>query len=212
MTYTSAVGAPSYQYTPAQTQGVYQTQATAVNPAYQQQDAYQARYQYNPGNAVQAPQEEYKVINKSDLMLGAAGAVGGFFLAGMIGVSGPIGALILGIALLGLSAGIRGIKHMSQKKQQQQMTQAVHPGFQQQQQYYQYPGQQYSGQSNSNSAYTPAMQQYNYQPQTTQAPAYQANYTQQQGYPQQQAYAQRPVSSNGNTWGDSAWEKFLSWL
>lgn len=204
MTNISSVGAPAYNYTPAQTQAAYQATPTAATTAYQQADMYQARYQASPVQATQQ-QEPYSVINKTDMMLGAGGAVAGFFLAGMIGVSGPIGALIVGLVILGLSAGVRGIKHMSQKKQQQQMTQAVHPGFQQQT--YQYPQQAYQPQSYQPTSYTPTQQNYQY-PQQAQAAVPQQSMQYAQNY---QNYGQQR-SASGNVWGDSAWEKFLSWL
>ena len=214
MTYTSSVGAPNYNYSPMQTQSAYQATAVApTNSAYQQQDVYRPQQPQQSYAAGQQNAEPYAVVNKTDFMLGAAGAIGGFFLAGMVGLSGPIGALILGVALLGLSAGVRAIKHNSQQKQQQQVQQAVHPGFQQQQ--YQYPGQN-TNQSYQPSSYTPS-QQSNYQAQYPQAAAPQQNmqyaqnyqnYAGQQGVPQ----TGMPTSASGQTWGDSAWEKFLSWL
>jgi hypothetical protein len=68
-----------------------------------------------------APEKPYEYVSQKDVAFGIAGAAAGYFLLPMLfAVSGPIGALIAGVVLLGLSAGIRGIKHMSEKKQQQQ--------------------------------------------------------------------------------------------
>ena len=93
-----------------------------------------------PVPATAPKKDNYSVINKTDLMLGAAGAVGGFFLAGIIGVTGPIGALILGLALLGMSAITRAVSNSSEKKKQQQGQQPVQgmpqaPNYPQQAQY-----------------------------------------------------------------------------
>lgn len=68
----------------------------------------------------QAPKQEYQYIAQKDVAFGILGAAGGFFLAPMIGLTGPIGALILGIALLGISAASRAIQHSKAQKQQQQ--------------------------------------------------------------------------------------------
>ena len=211
MTTTSSVGAPGY-YPTYQTQAPAQTYGPAPTQAYGN-DAYQARYAPQPGMAG-APQEEpYAIINKTDMMLGVAGAVGGFFLAGMIGLTGPIGALIFGIALLGLSAGIRGIKHMSEKKDQQQM-QAVHPGFQQPQYQPQTQYQNYYSPQQTSMAPTQQPGAYNYPPQA--APQMQ-NMQYAQQYQQYQQPAGAPGAAPGAYPGaypqqQSMWDKFLSWL
>lgn len=202
--YTSAAGAANYpSYYPTQATGQAQVVTPTAPGAYAQTDNYQARYQQQPMQAAQ-PKEEYSIINKTDVAFGVAGAVGGFFLAGMVGLTGPIGALILGIALLGLSAGMRAVKHNKEQKQQQQMPQAVHPGFQQQ---YQYPAQGYQSYSGAPSSYTPGMQQQ------------QSYYSNPQAAPQmpmQQPYAQQPYGQQqpGAAYPRqmSAWDKFLSWL
>lgn len=221
MSYTSTVGAPNYpQMMPQGAQPTYQTPAAApvsgptyMTDAYRSKLAQQAPMGTVPATA--AKKDNYKVINGTDLMVGAAGAVGGFFLAGIIGVTGPIGALILGLALLGMSAGIRAIKHSSDKKKQQQTPQAVHPGFQQnyQAQYQnQYPNQQAGMAPNQRAP------QYAYPQQAPQVPAsnmaYQQAYQQYQPQPGQQMAAQPPGAypQQYATQNKSMWDKFLSWL
>lgn len=218
MSNIQSVGAPAYPQMPAGAQPMYQTQAAApvTGPTYAT-DAYRARLQQQAppvaAAAAPAPKDDYKPINTTDIMLGGAGAVGGFFLAGMVGLSGPIGALILGIALLGLSAGIRAIKHKSDQKQQQTQMQAVHPGFQQAQPQYQnyYAPQQGMPQQ---------PQQYAY-PQQAAAPMPQQNMQYAQSYQQYQPRpgqpAQAPMPAQGAYPGaypqqQSMWDKFLSWL
>lgn len=74
-----------------------------------------------PVPAAPTQEKPYEYVNQKDVAFGIAGAAAGYFLLPMVcSVTGPIGALIAGLVLLGLSAGIRGIKHMSEKKQQQQ--------------------------------------------------------------------------------------------
>ena len=193
------------------------TQITGVSPQYYQPQAgsvaqqqpymapqqvgYQAdqtqfRYQA-PGSPQAAPKaESFKILDSSDLKMGIAGAVGGFLLAGMVGLTGPVGALILGIALLAVSMGTRALKHSQQKKAQAQMQpnqnyQAPRPvQFSQQAPAYQY---QY---------------QYQQQPMPTQAYNPQAAPTQNMNY--QQGPAGYPSTNQG--WGSNMWEKFLSWL
>lgn len=190
MTYTNSVGAPQAYYPTYQAQAPVQTYGAAPTQAYGA-DAYQARYAPQPMGAAPQQKEPYAVLNKTDMMLGVGGAVAGFFLAGMIGLTGPIGALIFGLGLMALSAGVRGIKHMSEKNQQQQQMQAVHPGFQQNYQAYQPAYQNYYGPNQTSMAPTqPGSPQYQY-PQ---------GYSQQGAYPG--AYPQQK----------SMWDKFLSWL
>lgn len=206
MTYVSS--APGAAYYPQTAAPQYAQAAAPVSApsAYGQGDRYQPVYAQSYGVPMQQAQETYSPINKQDLMLGVGGAVGGFFLAGLVGLSGPIGALILGVALLAISAGGRAIKHNSQKKQQEQMMQAqqmpqVHPGFQQS-----YAGPAYSQQQIS---FAPQQQTgpSAYMPQQPQVPMMQQPY--QQGYPQQQPqgapYGQPPQQ-------ESFWSKLLRWL
>lgn len=196
MTNTSSVGGPSYAQMPYQTQAPTQTYGVAPTQQGYQADGYQARqYQQAPMQAA-APKEEYQVINKTDVAFGIAGAVGGYFLAGMVGLTGPIGALIAGLVLLGLSAGIRGIKHMSDKKQQQQPMQAVHPGFQQQ---YNYQPQY---QNSYNTSMAPQQQQQQYYAPQQPVPQMPNNMQYAQSYQQYQQPQQQK----------SLWDKFLSWL
>lgn len=201
MTYVSST--PGAAYYPQTTGPAYTQAAAPVSaPAAYTQDRYQPVYAQSYGMPMQQAQESYSPINKQDLMLGAAGAVGGFFLAGLIGLSGPIGALILGVALLAISAGGRAIKHNGQKKQQQQMQQPhqmpqVQTGFQQP-----YAGPAYTQQQISFSPQQPSPYAY---PAQQQAPMMQQPYR--QGYPQQQAgYNPQPQQSEG------FWSKLLRWL
>lgn len=99
--------------------------------------AYGAPDSYRPGmpptgpGMVGAPgkpvsnQPPYEYVAKKDVAFGILGAVGGYFAAGLVGLSGPIGAIILGLALLGMSAITRAVQHNSAKKQQQQGQQPV---------------------------------------------------------------------------------------
>lgn len=111
-----------------------------------------------PGS-VAPPEPEVEYVSKKDVAFGLLGAGAGYFLAPMIGLTGPIGAIILGIALLGISAAGRAMKRSSAKKQQQQMQ----PPPQQMPQPPQYPNPQQHYQN-----------QYNYQmdPNTMQDPRY----------------------------------------
>lgn len=201
MTYVSS--APGAAYYPQTAAPQYAQAAAPVSApsAYGQGDRYQPVYAQSYGVPMQQAQETYSPINKQDLMLGVGGAVGGFFLAGLVGLSGPIGALILGVALLAISAAGRAIKHNSQKKQQQQMMQQqqmpqVHSGFQQP-----YAGPAYSQQQIS---FAPQQGPSAYPPQRPQAPMMQQPY--QQGYPQQQSpYGQPPQQ-------ESFFSKLLRWL
>ncbi len=198
------------------------TQITGVNPQYYQpqvgpvaapQTSYapqqmgyqadQAQFRYQQGPPNQAPkQESFKLLDSGDLKMGIAGAVGGFFLAGLIGLSGPIGALILGVALLAVSMGSRAMKHNKQKKAQAQT----------QQPQYQQPRPVQFSQQQSGQSY---QYNYQYQQQPMQSQPYQysqaapqQNMNSQQNYQQgQQGYA-----GGNNTWGSNMWEKFLSWL
>lgn len=92
-------------------------------------NAYGAPDTYRPGMPAQRPlmgpngqpvaqEPPYEYIAQKDVAFGIAGAIGGFFLAGLVGLSGPIGALILGFGLLAMSAATRAIKHNSDKNQQ----------------------------------------------------------------------------------------------
>lgn len=92
--------------------------------------AYGAADAYRPGmpptgptavgpNGQPVQSKPYEYIAQKDVAFGIAGAIGGFFLAGLVGLSGPIGALILGLGLLAVSAVTRAIKHKSDEKQQQ---------------------------------------------------------------------------------------------
>lgn len=93
--------------------------------------AYGAPDMYRPGMPPTGPamgpggarpvaaEKPYEYVAQKDVAFGILGAVGGYFAAGLIGVSGPIGALILGIALLGMSAITRAVQHSKQKEQQQ---------------------------------------------------------------------------------------------
>jgi len=65
------------------------------------------------------PPVEY--VSKKDVAFGLLGAVGGYFAAGMLGLTGPIGALVVGLALLGISAVGRGVKRAQAKKAAKQM-------------------------------------------------------------------------------------------
>lgn len=216
---TPAVGAPAYSSYAApmqQSAPAQQTYSTTGQSALAQTDNYQFRQHAQPQQFA-AQDDNYSVINKTDLMLGAAGAVGGFFAAGLIGLSGPIGALILGVALLGISAGVRAIKHKSNKKQQQQaMQQQMQPvQFNRPQQMYQYPGQQQS------QHYIPQQQapQYQYPQQQQHVPQYQpAQYAPQPGqrpHPGQQPHpGQMPPGYQPGQpqQQQSMWDKILSWL
>lgn len=110
--------------------------------------AYGAADTYRPGMPATAPalgpngqpvqqQKPYEYIAQKDVAFGIAGAVGGFFLAGLVGLSGPIGALILGLGLLAVSAVTRAIQHKKDEKQQQQPVQGMPkpPVYPQQQMY-----------------------------------------------------------------------------
>jgi len=207
MTAISSVNPAAYypqSYAPTHTQA----SAPVAPSAYGQADYYQPQYHQQPYGAPAAQAEKpYSIINKQDLMLGAAGAVGGFFLAGMVGLTGPIGALILGIALLGISAAARGVKHMSQKKQQQQQLQqqAVHPGFQQP--YHQpqhYAGPAYSQQQTS---FAPQQQGAAYQYPARQAAPPMMQQPYQQGYPQPGHPGYPPQQQQPGFWA-----KLLRWL
>lgn len=226
MSYTSTVAAPAQYPQQMMPQGgpqaTYQSgpAAPVSGPTYMS-DAYRSKLtQQAPVGAVPATapkKDNYSVINKTDLMLGAAGAVGGFFLAGIIGVTGPIGALILGLALLGMSAGVRAIKHNSDKKQQQQQPQAMQPGFQQ----YNYQQPQFQNQYPQTSM-APNQQvapQYINPAQAPQVPAsnmaYQQAYQQyppQQGQVAGQPQVAYPQQYAGVQQNQSMWDKFLSWL
>ncbi|PKL75384.1 MAG: hypothetical protein CVV27_15660 [Candidatus Melainabacteria bacterium HGW-Melainabacteria-1] len=76
-----------------------------------------------PGGQPVAGEKPYEYVAQKDVAFGILGAVGGYFAAGLIGLSGPIGALILGITLLGLSAITRAVKHNQDKKAAQQAAQ-----------------------------------------------------------------------------------------
>lgn len=69
----------------------------------------------SPGQNTQAPVE---YVSKKDVAFGLLGAVGGFFGAGLIGLSGPVGAIILGIALLAMSSITRAVSRNKAAKQQ----------------------------------------------------------------------------------------------
>ena len=118
-----------------------------------------------PGAPTAQPQDNYEYVSKKDVAFGALGAGAGFFLGPMIGLSGPIGAIILGIAILAISSVGRAISHnKAQKQAQQPPNQMPHPP--------QYPNpQMQQGQQFQN--------QYNYQmdPNQMQDPRYR--------YPQQ---------------------------
>ncbi|HEY9839896.1 MAG: hypothetical protein ACAI44_33655 [Candidatus Sericytochromatia bacterium] len=99
--------------------------------------AYGAPDQYRPGMPPRAPmgpngqpmaqEPPYEYVASKDVAFGIAGAVGGYFLAGLVGLSGPVGAIILGIALLGISAIVRAVNHSSQKKKQEEAAQQGMP-------------------------------------------------------------------------------------
>ena len=212
MSYTTSVGAPQYAQMNQPVQAPMQAPAAAPTsgPTYAT-DAYRTQLA-QPQRQMQAaapvqPKSDYKVISGTDVAIGAAGAVGGFFLAGMIGLSGPIGALILGLALFGISAGVRALKNNSDKKKQQQQMQPVHPGFQQQQ-------PQFQNRYNYQQQAMPP-QQYAYPPQQA-APQMQQNMQYAQAY--QQRPGQMPPQQPGAYPGaypqqnQSMWDKFLSWL
>lgn len=190
MTYTNSVGAPAY-YPTYQAQAPMPTYAAAPTQAYGN-DAYQARYGAQP-MAPAAQKEPYAIVNKGDMMLGVAGAVGGFFLAGMIGLTGPIGALILGLGLLATSVVVRAIKHSQEQKQPQQM-QAVHSGFQQ------------------NYQYQPQYQQYYAPSQTSMAPQPTGATPYNGAYGQVAAPTYAAPSYPAAPAQQSGWDKFLSWL
>lgn len=67
------------------------------------------------------PEAPVEYVSRKDVAFGLLGAVGGYFAAGLVGLSGPIGALILGVALLGMSAITRGVQRSQAKKAAQQM-------------------------------------------------------------------------------------------
>lgn len=73
----------------------------------------------------QPQQDNYEYVSQKDVAFGVVGAVGGFFLAGAIGLTGPIGALIFGLAALGISSIGRAIKHSAAKKKAQQPPQQM---------------------------------------------------------------------------------------
>jgi hypothetical protein len=219
VTTTSSVGAPGY-YPSYQTQAPAQAYgaAAALPPGYVS-DGYKPQMATSPQAPAAAsaqPQEPYAILNKTDMMLGVGGAVAGFFLAALIGLTGPMGALIFGLGALGLSMAVRGVKHLTEKNSQPQM-QAVHPGFQQPmyQNYYSpqsttmAPSQQpYQSAYPQTAAPAPNAQSMQY------AQAYQ-QYRQPNGAPAypQQAYPQQPgVNPAAYPQQQSAWDKFLSWL
>ncbi len=104
-----------------------------------------------PGAPTSQPQDNYEYVAKKDVAFGILGAGAGFFLGPMIGLTGPIGAIILGIALLAISSIGRAVKNNKAKKDAQQqlppnqMPQAPqYPDPRMQQQ----PGQQFQNQYN----------------------------------------------------------------
>lgn len=67
------------------------------------------------------PEAPVEYVSKKDVAFGILGAVGGFFAAGLVGLSGPIGAIILGVAMLAISAIGRAVARNKAAKQQPQM-------------------------------------------------------------------------------------------
>lgn len=186
--------------------GVPQGTPVTYNPALGRPDAYQPGYPrpgmpMQPGNPAGQPKDNYQYVAQKDVAFGILGAVGGFFAAGLVGLSGPIGALILGAAFLAISAIGRAISHNKQSKQQQQMPQQ--PGGMPQAPQYPYPTQganqaiQYQNQYN-NTQMTPqqGMPQPGY-PQQAQNQQFQP------GMQAQNMYQQQPQNR-------SMWDKFLS--
>lgn len=98
------------------------------------------------------PEQPVEYVSRKDVAFGLLGAVGGYFAAGLIGLSGPIGALILGVALLGLSAVTRAVQRSQAKKAAQQMQP---PQNMPQAPNYPYPGQQPQYQNRYNYQMTP---------------------------------------------------------
>lgn len=147
---------------------VYRPGAAPVPGAYGSPDVYRPGMPptapgqpMRPGQPMAMPQQQHEYVSKKDVGLGILAAVAGFFLAGMIGLTGPMGALLFGGGALALSAITRAISSGSDKKKQQQPQQPINqmpnaPQYPQPQQ----PG--YQNQYNTQQQQQTVMQQNQY--------------------------------------------------
>ncbi|MGV3524791.1 MAG: hypothetical protein ACO1RX_11215 [Candidatus Sericytochromatia bacterium] len=108
---------------------VYRPGAAPVPGAYGTPDVYRPGMPpmapgqpMRPGQPMAMPQQQYEYVSKKDVGIGIMAAIAGFFLAGMLGMTGPMGAIVFGAGALALSAIGRAVSSASDKKKQQQHT------------------------------------------------------------------------------------------
>ncbi len=74
-----------------------------------------------PGAPVAMPEPQVEYVSRKDVAFGLLGAAAGYFALPALGLAtGPIGALVLGIALLGMSAISRAVSRSKAAKNPQQ--------------------------------------------------------------------------------------------